>query len=77
MHTINIPDTVYSIGGFAFVNVYALDSIVIPISVIIMGHFVFQGDSNLTVNVEAPTALGMWESNWADGVLEVVWSYGS
>ena len=71
--SITIPDSVTSIGSYAFSGCSGLTSIEIPDSVTSMGSNAFSDCDILTIYCEAASKPSGWNSNW-HGDCPVVWN---
>ena len=70
-----IPDSVTSIGGYAFYGCSSLERIVISDSVTSIGERAFYGCSSLTIYCEAESKPTGWDSYWNYSNRPVVWNY--
>lgn len=73
--SIEIPDSVTSIGALAFFGCSSLASIVIPDSVTSMGNAVFSNCPSLTIYCEATSKPSGWNSTWNPQSRTVVWGF--
>ena len=62
--SIEIPNTVTSIGNYQFYGFNNVTSITIPSSVTSIGNYVFEGCTAITIYCEATSAEKGWISNW-------------
>jgi hypothetical protein len=72
--TVNIPDTIKSIGGYAFRDCFSLESIKIPSGVSSIGEFAFAYCDTLTIYSEASSKPSGWNSNWNYSNKPVYWA---
>lgn len=72
-----IPDSVTSIGEYAFSGCASLASIVIPERITSVGARAFSHCSKLTVYCEAASRPNGWSADWNYTNCSVVWGYGS
>ena len=78
LKSIIIPNSVTSIGEFAFAFCSSLYSIIIPNSVTSIGHFAFfAACESLTIYCEASSKLDGWDDEWNPNDRPVVWGYKS
>ena len=74
-----IPNSVKSIGGYAFGNCTSLTSIVIPSSVTSIGYMAFANCTSLTIICEASSKPSGWDSYWdfcnTYYIIPIVWGY--
>ena len=75
IQSVVIPDSVESIGGYAFYGCSSLTSIVIPDSVESIGYQAFYNCSKLTIYCEASSKPSGWNSYWNNSNCPVVWGY--
>ena len=68
-----IPDSVTSIGEWAFYGCTSLMNIVIHDSVTSIGGWAFQYCYNLTIYCEAESQPSGWETNWPNSTPTVYW----
>ena len=62
--SMTLPSTLKQIEMGAFSFCTSLTSIVIPLSVTYVGDFAFDGDYDLTIQIEAETVPSSWSTNW-------------
>ena len=71
-----IPDSVTSIGAFAFVSCDSLTNIIIPDSVTSIGDAAFECCTNLTIYCKAQFKPDGWSDKWnKNPICPVVWGY--
>ena len=70
-----IPDSVTSIGYYAFWGCTSLTSVTIPDSVTSIGDWAFYGCTSLTIYCEAASQPSGWISSWNYSNRPVVWGY--
>ena len=68
-----IPDSVTSIGDWAFSECTSLASVVIPGSVTSIGKYIFHECTSLTIYCEAESQPSGWHSGWNPLNRPVVW----
>ena len=73
--SINIPNSVTSIGGYAFYDCTSLTSIIIPDSVTYIGRYAFEGCDKLTIYCEAENKPSGWVYDWNSSNRPVIWGY--
>ena len=73
--SIEIPESVTSIGESAFRGCSGLTSITIPDSVTSIGDYAFRGCSGLTIYCEAESKPYGWFSYWNSDNRPVIWGY--
>ena len=71
--TIDIPDSVISIGPRAFLICDSLTSVIIPDSVTNVGEEVFIGCQSLTIYCEATSQSSGWDNSWNYSNCPVYW----
>ena len=78
-----IPNSVTSIGDYAFYGCTSLESIIVPDSVTSIGDYAFYGCTSLNIYCEAPSEPTDWDSDWnrfyqnGEYTIPVVWGWGS
>lgn len=70
-----IPESVTSIGAYAFYDYDLLTSIIIPKSVTSIGADTFRDCSSLTIYCEAESQPSSWNSSWNYSNCPVVWGH--
>ena len=75
--SINLPETLLSIGNEAFRGCEALTTITIPIDVSFVGWYCFDGCPVLSINAVASSLPETWNSAWNPNGRPVVWGYGT
>ncbi len=70
-----IPNSVTSIGNYAFSGCDSLTSIEIPNSVTSIGDWAFSDCDSLTIYCKAESQPSGWNSNWNSSNRPVVWGY--
>ena len=70
-----IPNSVTTIGDYAFWNCDSLTSVVIPDSVTYIGRYAFSNCDSLTIYAEAESKPDGWHKNWNPDPCPVVWGY--
>ena len=71
--SLEIPESVTSIGDYAFDSCGSLASIIIPDSVTSIGRYAFSGCKALTIYCEASSEPSGWSSSWNSSDRPVVW----
>jgi hypothetical protein len=77
MTSINIPNSLTSIGFSAFSGCHGLTRIDIPIGVVYIYADAFLGCSSLTIYAEAPSQPTGWHDDWNPDNRPVVWGHVS
>jgi hypothetical protein len=72
---VTIPDSVTSIGSYAFSGCTSLTSIIIPDSVTSIGNYAFSNCTSLTIYCEAASKPSGWNSDWNYSNRPVVWGH--
>ena len=73
--SIVIPNSVTSIGGFAFKGCTSLTSIVIPNSVTSIGKYAFSDCDSLKIYCEVESKPSGWKDDWNPSNCPIVWGY--
>ncbi len=72
--SIEIPDTIASIGKYQFYGFNNVTSITIPSSVTTIGSYAFRKCTSLTIYCEATSQPSGWNSDWVDSSCKVYWN---
>ena len=70
-----IPNSVTSIGGYAFAGCTSLTNIIIPDSVTSIGNDAFYSCTSLTIYCESTSKPSGWAGGWNPNNRPVVWGY--
>jgi hypothetical protein len=73
--SINIPESVTSIGSLAFLSCWSLSSIIIPEGVTRINWGAFLGCSLLTIYCKVESIPNGWDSSWNSDNRPIVWGY--
>lgn len=73
--TVELPDSIESIGEYAFYHCTRMYSIFVPEEVEKIGKYAFCDCENLTIYCEAESEPEGWHDDWNAGNCPVVWGY--